>query len=248
MNKDSEPKQTPDSNRRRFLQAIGTGAVATAGFTGLSSASHQPLVINLEHADLNNPDANMTRAKDALNDMANQLNVGIEIDDFGQAEGDYSGCSTYNCYIDTYRSEEYLWSGEMHLLLYNQGVSTGQALAGKASGSYRSGNEPVAVVNTETYYSHSETAYKNTVKHEIGHLIADGSNAPDYGNEHSFGSQYDKWYGREQSPMLTWYSGNENPAPDLCCNRSDINNSELTNGKLSTCSKDEMRRWLQNEY
>lgn len=240
--------ETSSSNRRRFLQAIGTGAAATVGFTGLSSATHQPLVINLEHADLNNPSGHMDRTKKALNNMADQLNVGITIYDLGPAEGDYSGCSTYDCYIDTYRNEESLWSGEMHLLLYNQGLTTGQALAGKASGSYRSGNKPVAVVNTETKESHSITAFKNTVKHEIGHLILDGDNAPDYGNEHSFGSQYAEWYGREQSPMLTWYTGNENPAPDRCCNRTDINNSELTNGKLSVCSKDEMRRWLQNEY
>lgn len=243
----NQTNQNTSSSRRRFLQAIGTGAAATAGFAGLASAA-QSLTINLEHASLDNPSNHMDRAKTALNDMANQLNVGIDIYDLGEAEGDYSNCNTYDEYIQTYRNEESLWTGEMHLLLYNQSVTTGQALAGKATGSYRSGNEPVAVVNTETKTSHSITAYKNTVKHEIGHLILDGDRAPDTGNEHSFGSQYATWYGREQSPMLTWYTGNENPAPDKCCNRSDINNSELHNGQLSTCAKDEMRRWLQDEY
>ena len=242
------------ADRRAVLRRaglVGAGALGLGGVRGPVEASQArpEISVDVYHTrEVARPDEHVFNAKEALDAMESQLEATVDYADVGRAAGDYSNATTYGDYHRKFYDSNSTRTGVIHLLLYYQPLVAGQALAGHSTGFYRATDSPSCVVNTETRNVHSVRAFKNTVLHELGHPMLDGDNAPETGNEHSFGAQYDQWYGPENSPMLTWYSGNHNPSPARCCNRSDVVRTQLLNGAYSDCTVSEIERWLDEEY
>lgn len=199
-------------------------------------------------------------AEDALNDCFSQISRSsfYAIQRNGSLSGNWSNCDTYDEYKNEFESLISKTSGDAHALIYDRNLVQGwsftdSAAAGKAYGALTSSNVPVFVANADLW-NYDVTTYKNIVKQEFLHLIADGSNAPVYGNEHSFGTQYHEGgdlYATESSPMLTGYTEDKrggNEKPSACCHQDSVNNADAHSGDMSSCIVNEAQRWTDNEY
>jgi hypothetical protein len=193
--------------------------------------------------------------KRAIEDMANQLGVDYTYDWRGTADGSYDKSMSYGELQDEFRANNSLDSGEFNILIYYRDA-TDPDHAGQSQGSYKQGNTPSSVVNFGVVGYVSATAYRNTVMHEMGHLMLTESGAPadtgsGYNAEHSYGVQYTPGTGRETSPMTTWYTGqygNAGETPPVCCGGDDIKKAAYHNAQMSSCSVSDMTDWLSNSY
>jgi hypothetical protein len=232
---------------------MGSAAIAGTAFTGTALANH----IDIWVWRTNNAGSGaQDNAVDALQNAANQIGYSDEIyvSDQGELDGDWPGHGTYDQYLDEFDQERpFTYDGDVHYLIYRQPLVedwsfTDDAAAGYATSWLRSSTSPRAMANADMS-NYDMTTYTNFVKHEFMHTIIDDDNAPDYGNDHSFGAQVG-WLA-ENTPMLTGYAESNrggNEKPDSCCNKDNVETSNYHTGSLSSCTKNEAQRWLANEY
>jgi len=196
----------------------------------------------------------------ALNDCLSQISRTsfYDIQRNGSLSGDWGSCSTYSDYENEFQQQITKITGDAHFLVYEKNLVDGfsfsdTAALGRASGSLRSGNTPIFIVNGDLY-NYDRTILKNVAKQEFLHLVMDGSRADYGGNEHSFGTQYHEGGDiepTESSPMLTGYTESKrggNEKPPRCCNQDSVNTADAHNGTLSECAILEAQRWTDNEY
>ena len=93
--------------------------------------------------------------------------------------------------------------------------------------------------------------FENVVQHEILHAMLTGRRAPQFRDDHSYGEVKSSfWRARDRaSPMLTGYTEPRlsNDAPAEFC-REDSSMAENWTDTLSSCTEDEAKRWLNEEY
>lgn len=104
----------------------------------------------------------------------------------------------------------------------------------------------MAIVNADFRKKFADNYFNNFVLHEGLHPILDEDNAPECGNEHSFGSQTSAG----NSPMLTGYADRVsnlfgNPKPNIICNSSSPSQTINVTTNLSTCTQLEAERYVR---
>lgn len=240
-------------NRRSVLKAMGASAVAGTALTGTASASHIDIwVWRTTNAQSGREDTAVSALENAIEQIGHTGT--FDVWDNDELAGNWPGHGTYDDYVSEFDAQRpFTYDGDLHFLVYRQPLVddwsfTDAAAAGKATSWLKSSTSPRAIVNADLA-NYDMTTYTNFVKHEFLHTITDDSNAPDYGNGHSFGAQVG-WL-CENTPMLTGYAesirgGNEKP--DECCNKDAVETCDAHTGSISSCAIDEAQRFLQEDY
>lgn len=240
-------------NRRAVLKTVGSAAVAGTALSGTAAANHVDIwVWRTNNAGSGAQDT----AVNALQSVVSEMGYSDEfyVSDQGELDGNWPGDGTYDDYIDEFDQQRpFTYDGDLHYLIYRQPLIDGfsftdDAAAGYATGSLTATNSPRSIANADMS-NWDLTTYKNFVKHEFLHTILDGSNAPDTGNEHSFGAQVG-WL-CENTPMLTGYAESRrggNDKPDSCCNKNSVGTCDAHTGSPSSCTITEAQRWMSDEY
>ncbi|TKX45550.1 hypothetical protein EXE41_11030 [Halorubrum sp. SD690R] len=192
-------------------------------------------VYRTDEDDVN--DAMVDSAINSLNNLANQLSTDepINVEKEEEVSGSWNNISTYDGYLNEFDNQVDFSIGETGVLIYYRQVIDGtplsaEAVAGKASvvGGATQFNPEYCVVNGGMY-SLDKVTYENFVKHEWLHL---------HGAEHSDGTQYNKIYGRANSPMITGYAEpirGGNQIPDNPCDIDEVNTTLAHNEQISSC-------------
>jgi hypothetical protein len=179
--------------------------------------------------------------KDALDNAVNQLensgllNVDIDIRKEHELSGDWGSCEDYDNYTDEFDKQIYQSYGHGYFLLYHEPLLDGFSYSDPGRMGTMKGapldhdTHPMAITNIDLD-TIDERIYRNTVMQEFLHMLSVG---------HDDGEQYENWYGKENSPMVTGYAESRrggNPMPDYLCDVEETTECNYHNGSLSSCA------------
>ncbi|PSP81591.1 hypothetical protein BRC81_01145 [Halobacteriales archaeon QS_1_68_20] len=232
-----------DVSRRSFLKKASVTGTLTAGLgtvaDPVAAGSTDTIRVDLWRG----PGVSATaqdQAESAIRDAASQIGVEASVFPWGETSTSFGDCTSWSCVDDRFTSNHTLYEGWIATV-----IAKPNAGAGVAIGSYEENNTPRAYINRHVNGWEGTRAYKNLVMQEVLHTLLKDENAPVSGKEHSFGQQY---YDATTSPLLTMYTGIYNSAPSEACKTDNVEARTGYSKYLSSCTRDEAQRWLDNDY